>query len=62
METINGRPGLRMTVWSKVQSPVAAGLAYIRPMLYARSVCDRIAPLQLPLVALYNISFMPFYL
>jgi len=44
-----------MAVWPQGQSPVAAGLAYCL-YLYARSVCDTTAPLQLqlPLVALYK--------
>ena len=51
---LNGRPGLRMAVWSQV-GVRGRGLS-LRHRLYALSACDTTAPLLLllPLVALYK--------
>ena len=56
METINGRPGLRMAVRRRPKS-VGAGLPYGRPIGHSPALCvtySATAAIQLPLVALYK--------
>jgi len=56
VETINGRPGLRMAVRRRPKS-VGAGLPYGRPIGHSPALCvtySATAAIQLPLVALYK--------